>query len=287
MPAASPPLSVLEVVRKTSEFLASKGVESARLNSELIVGHALNLPRMRLYIEFERAVSEPELASMREMVRRRGRREPIQYILGFAEFHGLRLRADPRALIPRPETEFLVETLLGRLASPPARILDLGTGGGAIALALAQAYPDARVTAADSSEEALALAGENAAAAGLSARVEFVASDWFASLPKGGRYDLIVSNPPYLSADEVAAAAPEVRNFEPARALSSGGAGFADIAAIIAGAPAFLAEGGLLALETGPGHHGLAAGAAAAAGLSATESLRDLAGRDRYFLARR
>ncbi|HEY1848339.1 MAG TPA: peptide chain release factor N(5)-glutamine methyltransferase [Opitutaceae bacterium] len=284
-PAASTPLSVLEVVRKTSEFLASKGVESARLNSELIVGHALGLPRMRLYLEFERAVSEAELGSIREMVRRRGRREPLQYVIGHCEFHGLRLKADRRALIPRPETEFLVETLLGRLPSPPARILDLGTGGGAIALALAKAYPEARVTAADSSADALALAAENAEAAGLSARVAFVASDWFGSLLAGEKFGLIVSNPPYLSGDEAASAPPEVRNFEPARALASGAGGFADIAAIIAGAPGFLLDGALLAIETGPGHHALAGEAAAAAGLGRSESLKDLAGRDRYFLA--
>ena len=283
--AASPPLSVLEVVRKTSDFLASKGVESARLNSELIVGHALGLGRMRLYLEFERAVGDGELSAIREMVRRRGRREPLQYVLGHCEFHGLRLKVDPRALIPRPETEYLVELILARMPAPPARILDLGTGSGAIALALASAYPAARVTAADASPDALALAAENAAGAGLSDRVAIVASDWFGSLAPGPGFDLIVSNPPYLSGEEAAAAAPEVRDFEPARALASGAGGFADIAAIIAGAPAFLSDGALLAVETGPGHHALAGGAAAAAGLGRTESLKDLAGRDRYFFA--
>src|SRR5271154_2965301 len=134
-------LNVLEVVKKTSEFFASKGIDSPRLNAELLVGHALGLARMRLYIEFERPVGDAELAAIREMVRRRGRREPLQHIVGFTEFSGLRLKTDGRALIPRPETELLVETVASRAGELPARILDLGTGGGAIALALASKFP--------------------------------------------------------------------------------------------------------------------------------------------------
>src|SRR5271157_1689619 len=204
-------LTVIEVIKKTSAFFASRGIESPRLNAELIVGHVLGLARVRLYIEFERPVSEAELGAIRELVRRRGRREPVQHILGFTEFCGLRLRTDRRALIPRPETELLVETVTERCAAPPGRILDLGTGGGAIGLALARAFPSARVTAVDVSPEALLLAAENAESVGLSARVTFVESDWFDGLPAGERYELIVSNPPYLSPEEAAAAAPEVR----------------------------------------------------------------------------
>ncbi len=224
-PAATRPpmLNVLEVVKKTSEFFASKGIESPRLNAELIVGHALGLPRMRLYIEFERPVAEAELAAIREMVRRRGRREPLQHVLGFTEFCGLRLKTDGRALIPRPETELLVETAVARCAAPPGRILDLGTGGGAIALALARAFPDARVTAVDSSAPALALAAENAELAGLAGRVEFVESDWFGSLPPGEAYGRSSCRTPRTSrTEEVAAAAPEVRDHEPAGALTAG-----------------------------------------------------------------
>jgi release factor glutamine methyltransferase len=278
-------LNVLEVVKKTSEFFASKGIDSPRLNAELLVGHALGLARMRLYLEFERPVGDAELAAIRELVRRRGRREPLQYVLGFTEFSGLRLKTDARALIPRPETEFLVEEVVARSAPPPEHILDLGTGGGAIALALAKAFPQARVTAVDANAGALSLAAENAESTGLSGRVEFVESDWFERLPGGRAYGVIVSNPPYLSADETAAAAPEVRDHEPAGALTSGSGGFADIGRIIAGSAGNLAPGGMLALETGAGHHALAAEAARAAGFARTESLRDLAGRDRVFLA--
>lgn len=283
--ATAPPLSVLEVVKKTSEFLATKGVESPRLNAELIVGHALGLARMRLYLEFERPVSETELAAIREMLRRRGRREPLQYVLGVAEFGGLRLKVDKRALIPRPETELLLEILAERCSPAPGTILDLGTGNGAIALALAKSFPAAAVTAVDASADALSLAAENAESSGLNGRVSFAASDWFGAIAAGSRFDLIVSNPPYLSEEEVAAASVEVRDFEPTRALASGAGGFADIERIFREAPAFLGKGGLLALETGTGHHGLAAEAAARAGFTRTESLRDLAGRDRFFLA--
>ncbi|HEY1792814.1 MAG TPA: peptide chain release factor N(5)-glutamine methyltransferase [Opitutaceae bacterium] len=286
-PQPGPTLGVLEVIKKTSDFLASRGVESPRLNAELIVGEALGLARMRLYLEFERPVAPGELDAIREMVRRRGRREPLQYVLGHSDFCGLRLKTDRRALIPRPETELLVETVVARCQQPPPGILDLGTGTGAIALALARAYPEARVTAADSSPQALELAAENAASAGLAGRVAFVRSDWFSGLAEGPRFELIVSNPPYLSGEELAGASPEVRDNEPAGALASGAGGFADIERIILGAPAWLAEGGLLALETGTGHHALAADAARRAGLSGAESLRDLSGRDRIFLARR
>ncbi len=189
-------LTVIEVIKKTSEFFASKGIESPRLNAELLVGHALSLPRMRLYIEFERPVSADELATIRELVRRRGKREPLQHVMGFTEFLGLRLKSDRRALIPRPETELLVETVSSRLDAPPGRVLDLGTGSGAIALALASRFPDARVTAVDSSSEALSLAVENAEATGLSSRVNFVESDWFGAIAAGETFDLIVSNPP-------------------------------------------------------------------------------------------
>jgi len=278
-------LSVLEIVKKTSEFFATKGLESPRLNAELLVGHALGLARMRLYLEFERPVSDAELAAIRELVRRRGRREPLQHVLGYTEFHGLRLKTDARALIPRPETEFLVETLVARCAPPPEQVLDLGTGGGAIALALASAFPLARVTAVDADPGALALAAENAEATGLASRVDFILSDWFERLPGGVAYGLVVSNPPYLSAEETEAATPEVRNHEPARALTSGAGGFADIETIIAGSAGVIAPGGMLALETGTGHHASAAAAARTAGFSRTESLKDLAGRDRFFLA--
>ncbi len=278
-------LTVLEVIKKTTDFFAARGIESPRLNAELLVGHALGLKRMQLYLQFERPLTAAELEVVRPLVRRRGQREPIQYIIGETEFCGLKLKVDRRALIPRPETERLVELLTTRLVAPPATILDLGTGSGAIALALASHYPAAQVTAVELSDEALALARENAMACGLDGRVSLLKSGWFAALPPGARFDLIVANPPYLSADEVAQAAPEVRAHEPAPALVAAEEGLADLREILAGAPRFLAPSGWLALETGIAQHAELARLAAAAGFKRTESLPDLTGRDRFLLA--
>ena len=278
-------LTLLEVIAKTTEFFSAKGIESPRLNAELLVGHVLGLPRMQLYLQFERPLAEPELEKLRPLVRRRGQREPLQYLLGETEFFHLRLKVDRRALIPRPETELLCELVTQRLTSPPAAILDLGTGGGAVALALAAFYPGAAVTAVDVSAEALALAGENAGALGLAGRVRFLRSDWFEAVDPAARFELIVSNPPYLTDAELATAAPEVREHEPHLAVAAGTGGLAALGRILAEAPRFLTPAGLLALETGIDQHaGLRAGAVAA-GFPRVESQRDLTGRDRYLLA--
>jgi release factor glutamine methyltransferase len=278
-------LTVLEVIKKTTDFFAARGIESPRLNAELLVGHALALKRMQLYLQFERPLTAAELEAIRPLVRRRGQREPVQYIVGVTEFFGLKLKVDRRALIPRPETERLLEILTTRPAPPPAALLDLGTGSGAIALGLAQFFPAAQVTAVDLSEEALALARENAVACGLDGRVTFLRSHWFAALPSAARFELIVANPPYLSAEEVAQTAPEVRGHEPASALTSADGGLADLREILAGAPRFLTAGGGVALETGIAQHAELARAAVAAGFRRTESLPDLTGRDRFLLA--
>lgn len=281
----SAPPTVLEIIKKTTEFLQGKGVESPRLNAEILVGHALGLKRMQLYLQFERALAETELAMIRPLVRRRGLREPVQYIVGETDFFGLRLKVDRRSLIPRPETELLVEMTVARRTAPPENVLDLGTGGGAIALALARTWPAARVTAVDVSAAALELARENAAGTGTAAQVAFVESDWFDRLPAGGRFDLIVGNPPYLSAQETAEASPEVREFEPRLALTPDGDGGGALRIILRDAPKFLAPGGLLALETGIGHHAELVRLAGELGLTGIESAKDLTGRDRFLFA--
>jgi release factor glutamine methyltransferase len=278
-------LTVLEIIKRTTDFFAGKGVESARLNAELLIGHALGLKRMQLYLQFERPLTEAELEKVRPLVRRRGQHEPLQYILGETEFHGLRLKVDRRALIPRPETEQLVEQAAAACSSPPATVLDLGTGSGAIVLALAKLFESAKVTAVDLSAAALELARENAAANGLAERVGFIASNWFEALPEGEKFELIVANPPYLSAAETEATAIEVRMFEPISALMAGDAGLSDLRQIMREAPRFLAPGGLLALETGIGHHAVLLAAAREAGFSRAESRTDLTGRDRFLLA--
>jgi release factor glutamine methyltransferase len=278
-------LAVLEIIKKTTEFFAAKGVESPRLNAELLVGHALGLKRMQLYIQFERLLTEAELEKIRPLVRRRAQREPIQYILGETEWFGLKLKVDRRVLIPRPETERLAELVTQLLTIPPARILDLGTGSGALALGLAKHWPEAMVTAIDVSSEALALAQENAVALMLSERVRFVESSWFAAIPAGEQFDLIVANPPYLSEDETAAAEPEVRGHEPRTALVSPEGGIADLRVIVAASLPFLNTGGLLALETGVAQHTELLRLCGEAGFSRSESKQDLAGRDRFVFA--
>ena len=280
-------ITVLEVVQKTTDFLAAKGVESARLNAELLIGHALGLKRMQLYLQFERVLVEAELEKIRPLVKRRSQREPLQYIVGETEWAGIRLKVDRRALIPRPETELLVELVVERLAEPPLRILDLGTGTGAIALALAKRYESAAVTAVDTSEDALALAAENARLLGLNDRVHFKKSSWYDALTVDESYDVIVSNPPYLTADETAAAEPEVRAHEPVAALTAANEGLADLRVIIAGGLRFLKPGGLLALETGIAQHAELMRLLTAAGFDSVESRRDLTDRDRFVLARR
>ena len=278
--------TVLEIIKKTTHLFVARGVESPRLNAELLVGHGLGLKRMQLYLQFERLLTEGELELIRPLVRRRGQREPLQYILGETEFFGLKLKTDRRALIPRPETEYLIELLVGKLTVPPKRILDLGTGTGAIILALGKTYPEAELIAVDLSQEALALAAENALANALDTRVTWINSDWFSGVSMGEKFDLIVANPPYLSENETAETTPEVRAHEPGNALTSAGMdGTRDLETIINQSPRFLALGGMLALETGIAQHAALFASATQAGFTAVESLKDLTQRDRYVFA--
>lgn len=185
-----------EVLRLSAEYLAGKGVDSPRLDAELLLAKALGLSRLDLYLHHDRPLTPAERDAARELVRRRGEREPLAYVLGEWGFRGLTLKTDPRALVPRPETEIVVERCLALLQGVEApRVLDVGTGTGAIALALAQEHPGAKVTALDSSADALALARENAEAAGIA--LELVEGDALAGLPPGP-WELVVSNPPYV-----------------------------------------------------------------------------------------
>lgn len=280
-------LTVLEIIKRTTEFFAGKGIESPRLNAELLIGHTLRLKRMQLYLQFERPLTAAELDQIRPLVRRRGQHEPLQYIVGETEFCGLKVKTDRRALIPRPETEQLVEAIMERLAGAvPERMLDLGTGTGAIALALAKMLPAAQVVAVDKSAAALGLARENAERNGLAERVTWLESDWFAGVPREERFALIVSNPPYLSIRETAEAPADVREHEPADALVAGPDGLDALRIIIREASEHLAAGALLALETGIAQHAELARLISEAGLTDFESRQDLSGRDRFVFAR-
>ena len=209
-----------EVLRGATDYLAERGVENPRRDAELLLARALGLSRIELYTQHDRPVTDAERAAARELVQRRGRREPLAYVLGDWDFRRLTLKTDVRALVPRPETEIVVERCLELLEGCESpRVLDVGTGSGAIALAIAQERPDSRVQATDSSTAALDLARENAQANGLV--VEFRAGDLLADLD--GPFDLVVSNPPYVGAGELDTLEPEVREWEPRGALVADG----------------------------------------------------------------
>ena len=205
-----------EVLRGATEYLGGRGIDTARVDAELLLARALGLTRIELYTQHDRPLTDAEKSAARELVQRRGRREPLAYVLGDWDFRRLTLKTDRRALVPRPETEVVVERCLALLEGIEApRIADVGTGTGAIALALKQERPDASVVATDISADALALARENAAANEL--EIELVEGDLLAGI--AGPLDLIVSNPPYVGADELDALEPEVRDWEPRGAL--------------------------------------------------------------------
>jgi release factor glutamine methyltransferase len=242
---------LLEVLRGTERYLADRGVENPRLNAEHLLAHALGLKRMELYLQFDRPLTEAERAPLRDLVKRRGAREPLQHVLGTAEFHGRTFTCDKRGLVPRPETEQLVELALGIAKDKPAAtILDIGTGSGVIAITLAIELPSATLHATDLAADALALAAENAARHALTERITFHQADLWP--PGDTRFDLIIANLPYIPADEIASLSPEVRH-DPASALDGGTDGLDLIRRLIDTAPDCLAPGGVLLLEIGVG----------------------------------
>ena len=277
-------LTIREIKERTETFFKKKSVPNAKLDTDILIAHSLGIKRLDIYLDLDRPLTEAQLTDLRSLVKRRASREPLQYIIGNTEFYGLTLKVDPRALIPRHETEELIELIVERLEAPPKRILDLGTGSGAIALALASRYSDAEVTATDQSEEAITLAKENALALNLSSRVTFIKGNWFEPLDEGARFDLIVSNPPYLTEAEMQTAEPEVIDHEPHSALASGQEGLDDLGLLFKSVPRHLAEGGLLALETGIGQADAIKAMALEVSLHG-QSVEDLSGRLRFFFA--
>ncbi len=249
-------MTVLEVIQRSTEFLALKGVESARRNIEEMLAHVLKMPRLQLYLNFEKKLADAELEALRGMVKRRAQREPLQHILGTASFCGLEIAVSRHVLVPRPETELLAERalqFLSTLNSQPSTILDFGTGTGCLAIALAVKAPLAAVHAIDISGEALVLARQNAASHQVAERIQFNASDGFAALPAGLHFDLIVSNPPYISTAEIATLQPEVRDFDPRAALDGGADGLEFYRRLAREAAPWLKPGGKLMLEFGDG----------------------------------
>lgn len=280
--------TVVEMVKWTTDFLEKKGVHNARLNGELLLAGVLGLKRLDLYLQFDRPLRPEELAEFKARLLRRAKREPLQYIDGTAQFRDLVLRVDRRVLIPRPETETLVDEVL-RWAGDRAELhaVDLGTGTGAIALALATEGPFARVVATDVQEAALEVARANHATAAPDAPVEFRAGDLFAAVA-GERFDVVVSNPPYIGTEEAPSLDAEVRDWEPHSALFAGVGGMEVIRRLVAAAPDHLRPGGLLALEIGAAQGEAVAALIRGVPAFAEPTVRpDLAGRDRIVLAER
>ena len=245
-------MTVLEVLQATTVYFKNHKIESPRLNAEHLLAHVLGRKRIDLYLEFERALTESELAPLRALVKRRGEGEPLQHLLGTVEFGGHVFLCDKRAMVPRPETEQLVELLIADcgLRIADSRILDVGTGSGVIALSLAAKFPDAELVAADISDDALALAQANAARLNLSDRVRFVKSNLLENVD--GTFDLIVANLPYVSTQDRGVVSREVLH-DPAVALFASARGDELVLQLIGQAPSRLRPGGLLALEIGLG----------------------------------
>ena len=270
-----------EVLRRATEHLGGRGSETPRLDAELLLGHALGLKRIELYTEFDRPLTETELAACRELVARRAQREPVAYILGEWGFRRLTLAVDRRALIPRPETETVVERcleLIRGLERP--RVLDVGVGTGAIALAIADEHPGAQVTAIDVSEDALALARENAERTGLV--IELERRDLIHGLGATG-LDLVVSNPPYVAPEELAGLMPDVRDYEPHVAL----VGDRLTGTVARHALDALRAGGALVLEVGDEQAATVAALLEQLGYQQIAITPDLAGRERVVEGRR
>ncbi len=262
--------------------IAAAGADTPRLDAELLLAHVLGVTRERLFTDRDLQVQGPNVRALQDAVRRRAvQREPVAYITGIRAFRRLNLAVDRRALIPRPETELLVELALAHL-SLRARVLDVGTGSGAVALALADERPDLRVSASDVSEDALALARANGERLGL--RVDWLRSDLLAGVPD--EHEAIVSNPPYVAASARASLAPEILRHEPPGALFAGSDGLATIRALLAQTAA-RERVRLLALEIGAGQASAVSELMRAAGFESVRAARDLAGIERVVVGER
>jgi release factor glutamine methyltransferase len=280
--------TVKRVLEWAAGDLRARACATPRLDAELLLASVLGCDRLRLVVEPERALSPGELAAYRELHKRRRKGEPVAYLRGEREFYGRPFRVDARVLVPRPETELLVETAMARTRhlSLSARVLDLCTGSGCVAITLKKERPTTRVFASDVSADALAVAVDNAVRLG--AFVGFVRSDLYDELGfLRGKVDLITANPPYIADAEMAALPVDVRDFEPPLALAAGADGLAVTRRIVAGAPALLTQGGILALEVEAGAAAAVRGLFERARFDDLEVRRDYAGHERVVSGRR
>ena len=270
------------ILKWTEQYFGTRGIDSPRLDAEVLLSHVLGKERIYLYVHFDEPLEAPELAAYREYIKQRVARQPVAYIIGRREFMGLSFKVTPAVLVPQPDTEILVQAALDRLAAKPAaRVADIGTGSGAIVLSLLYYRKELQASAVDISADALAVAAENAASLGVAERVMFCEGDLLAPLA-GQQFDAIVSNPPYIPTADIAGLAPEVRTAEPMGALDGGADGLVFYRRLVADAPALLASDGFLAMEVGIHEAAPVAALAQASGAFArTEVLKDLAGIER------
>jgi release factor glutamine methyltransferase len=281
-------VTVREVIQRSTEFLQRHGVDSPRLQTELLLAHLLKLPRLQLYLNHDRALTEPELASLRALVLRRSKREPLQHLVGSTSFAGLEIAVSPAALIPRPETETLAElagAALSKCGAPTPRVLDFGTGTGCLAIALATHCKSAQVHALDISEAALTLARANAQQHTLTDRIHFHLGNGFSALPAPLRFNLIVSNPPYIPSAEISTLQTEVCEFDPRAALDGGEDGLDFYRLLAREAPAWLEAGGGLFAEFGDGQEAALPNLFNEAGWRAVVVHRDLTDKPRVLEA--
>ncbi len=275
--------TIADVLQWTAEYFRDKGIQSGRLDAEVLLAHALNVDRLYLYMNLDRPLLPAEREMYRSLVRRRGRREPVALIVGTKEFWSIPIHTSPGILIPRPETEILVEVILEEIAGrdSPA-ILEIGTGSGAVAVAVARERPAARILATDVDPDALSTAAGNAKRAGVLESLTFLASDLFSAIRPDSRFDVICSNPPYVPSQIIRTLEPEIVGFEPHRALDGGPDGLDVIRCLVSEAKNFLAPEGALILEIGEDQEAPARQIMSTGGLFRTiKVFRDLAGKPR------
>jgi release factor glutamine methyltransferase len=280
--------TVLSLIEWSTQYLTERRFDEARLHVELLLARVLKLNRLNLYLQFDRPLTSEELASFKQMFKRRLAHEPLQYILGDTSFMGLSLKIDRRALVPRPETEILVEQALQLLRASDAaepRVLDIGSGSGNISLAIAHHVPRCRVDSLDVSDEAIDLSRENQTALGIH-NVVFLRADIFGDLPPAGTYDLIVSNPPYVSLEEFTLLEPEVRDYEPRLAVTDEADGLRFLKQIGRTAMKVIAPGGTLMVEIAYNQEEAARRIFAESGWRIDDVTKDFAGHPRIVIAR-
>lgn len=292
-------MHISEVLQSLTAYLGRHGIEHPSTDAEWLLSFVIGCKRLELFLMPERVLTAEQTERLRALSVRRARREPLQYIVGEVDFFEQKLTVDRRVLIPRPETEELVYQVRGYLEETFFKpsgsaeiadekqkcltILDLGTGSGAIAIALSVLFPSVKLTAVDCSAEALAVAEKNSIENNVRDRISFVQSDWFENVE--GTFDLIISNPPYVSEEEYRSLQPEVRCFEPKCALTAEDEGLADLKYILSKASSYLKRGGLLVMETGCTQHVALHAYAKTLGYVKTQTTLDLSHRERYFWA--